>query len=135
MRWMLPFCLLLAGCNMAAPGVASFRPLDGPSTAGPEKPGFMTMLLGNTPSDDWVNVGKPQIRNSLPEGHMSVDISEREVGKNYLVDENGKRYASAAEKRQAERRAERQAELRKAYGGLNGGLSEKIREEFKENKD
>lgn len=91
---------LIAGCSMAAPGVASI--------SAPPPPGGRKTTYDNS----WVNQ-PPNPTDNLPENqHMSVDISERELGDPWWIDEDGNKkprrkpgYEERQEKRQAERRA------------------------------
>ncbi len=99
--------LVLGGCGMAGPGVASFR-ADQP--AGVER----TTLF----NDSWVEEPERSELNELPEGELSIDISERELGKNYHDPElRESRYMTRAERRQMERRKKRRAERIALYGG------------------
>ncbi|MBX3459420.1 MAG: hypothetical protein KF696_05535 [Planctomycetes bacterium] len=91
---------------MAAPGVASL-------VAPPDRP--------TTYDNSWVNKPPNPLDDPNHEQHLSVDISERQLGEVWWIDEDGNRIKRVPgyEKRQAERRAARQAEMKKRMGITN----------------
>lgn len=109
--------LLLAGCQMAAPGVASISP---PPTD-----------RETTYDNRWVNKPPNALDDPQHKQHHSVDVSERELGEAWWIDEDGNRIKRVPgyEKRQAERRAARQSELKKRMGISNIKDEQKEREE------
>jgi len=105
------FGVLLAGCNMAGPGVMRVQPL--------EEPGQEHETTYNS---EWVNKKAPDPVNTLDnKGELSVDLSERELGVRYMGEESmlGKKdveYESAADKRRRERVETRRAAWNKRMG-------------------
>ena len=108
LRYLIPILVLfLAGCNMAAPGIGRIQ-------AGPRYGTVPETFYDNS----WANPYEDPVAlpDRLPEAHLGIDLSERELGPLSLDRErpNGG-YASAAERRQAERRAERRRKWREQY--------------------
>lgn len=103
--------IFAGGCSMAAPGVARVQ-----APPGPNAPVAPTQLAGD-PS--WANPRtEPEVvQTAAGETGFGTDFSKRELGVRYFDKDQkiepgskGPRYASGAEKRQAERReARRQA--------------------------
>ncbi|MCC6463838.1 MAG: hypothetical protein IT463_00705 [Planctomycetes bacterium] len=103
--------LVLGGCSMSGPGIARIQPQPAPGT-----------LQKTTYNSDWVSRPKDPVDSldTMGATQLSVDLSKRELGANYLDPEVREgRYVDAAEKRQMERQAARKAAWRARMGLTN----------------